>query len=101
MMHLLRSEWIKIRTVRVNYVLGIIAAAFPVLVIALVTALTNDQRSAANDLPGVVTGTMLLTALLLGVIGALNLTSEYSHNTIRTTFAAVPQRTESSQPRQS
>ncbi|MCU1390960.1 MAG: hypothetical protein JWL72_4298 [Ilumatobacteraceae bacterium] len=93
MTHLLRSEWIKLRTVRVNYVLGIIAAAFPIVIIVLVALLNSDADSAAHDLPGAVTGTMLVTALLLGVVGALNLTSEYSHNTIRTTFAAVPQRT--------
>ncbi|MCU1392600.1 MAG: hypothetical protein JWM34_1028 [Ilumatobacteraceae bacterium] len=93
MIHVLRSEWIKIRTVRVNYVLGIIAFAFPVVVVALVAALNSDAQSAAGDLPGTVTATMILTAILLGVVGALNLTSEYSHNTIRTSFAAVPQRT--------
>ena len=89
---LLRSEWIKLHTVRVNYVLGSIAAAFPVIVVTLVALLSKNPASTADDLVGVVTGTMLLTALLLGVIGALNLTSEYSHGTIRTTFAAVPQR---------
>jgi ABC-2 type transport system permease protein len=92
MINLLRSEWIKVRTVRVNWVLGILAAAFPVVLIALVAALTNDVRSTADALVGAVTATMVLTSLLLGVVGALNLTSEYSHNTIRATFAAVPQR---------
>ena len=92
MIDLLRSEWIKVRTVRVNYVLGIIAAAFPIVVIGLIAALSSDERSTADDLVGAVTGTMVLTSLLLGVIGALNLTSEYSHNTIRATFAAAPQR---------
>ena len=89
---LMRSEWIKLHTVRVNYVLGSIAAAFPVIVVTLVALLSKDQASTADNLVSIVTGTMLLTALLLGVIGALNLTSEYSHGTIRTTFAAVPQR---------
>ena len=92
MSDLLRSEWIKIRTVRVNFVLAIIAGAFPIIIVALVAALTSDIRQAGDDLVGLVTGTMIVTALLLGVIGALNLTTEYSHNTIRTTFAAVPQR---------
>lgn len=92
MMHLLRSEWLKLRTVRVNYILGIIAAAFPIVVIALIAALSGEPGSTANDLVGAVTATMLLTAIMLGVIGALNLTTEYSHNTIRTSFAAVPQR---------
>lgn len=93
MIDLLRSEWIKFHTVRVNFVLGSIAAAFPVIVVTLVALLTKNLGSASHDLVGVVTGTMVLTALLLGVIGALNVTSEYSHGTIRTTFAAAPQRT--------
>lgn len=92
MKDVLRSEWIKLRTVRVNFVLCIIAAAFPLIVVALVAALTSDKKQSASDLVGLVTGTMIVTALLLGVVGALNLTSEYSHNTIRTSFAAVPQR---------
>ena len=92
MIDLLRSEWIKLRTVRVNFVLGIIAAAFPLIVVTLVALLSRNVNSAAGDLVGVVTGTLVLTALLLGVVGALNITSEYSHGTIRTTFAAAPQR---------
>jgi len=92
MSDLLRSEWIKIRTVRVNFVLVSIAAAFPIIVVTLVELLNSDLRDAADNLVNLVTGTMLITALLLGVVGTLNLTSEYSHNTIRTTFAAVPQR---------
>ena len=92
MIDLLRSEWIKFHTVRVNFVLGTIAAAFPLIVVTLVALLSKNLDSASRDLVGVVTGTMVLTALLLGVIGALNVTSEYSHGTIRTTFAAAPQR---------
>lgn len=92
MTDLLRSEWIKIRTVRVNFVLAIIAAAFPMIVIVLIAALTSEVQDAGQDLVGAVTLTMIVTSLLLGVIGALNLTSEYSFNTIRTSFAAVPQR---------
>ena len=91
-MSLVRSELIKLRTVRVNYILGIIAVAFPLVVIVLVAALTTDKQQTAADLVGTVTGTMVLSSLLLGVICALSLTSEYSHNTIRVTFAAAPQR---------
>ena len=88
----LRSEWIKIRTVRVNFVLALIAAVFPLIVVGLVALLSKDEQRAAGDLVESVTATLVLTALLLGVIGALNLTGEYSHQTIRTTFAATPQR---------
>lgn len=92
MIDLIKSEWIKMRTVRVNFVLTTIAAAFPLIVIALIALLSNDAQRTADDLVDGVTGTMVLTALLLGVIGALNLTGEFSHQTIRVTYAATPQR---------
>ncbi len=92
MTDLLKSEWIKLRTVRVNYVLTIIAAAIPIVVVTLVAALSSRVQQTADDFAGGVTATLVLTALLLGVVGALNLTSEFSHGTIRVTFAAVPQR---------
>jgi ABC-2 type transport system permease protein len=92
MTNLLRSEWIKLRSVRVNYVLLIIAAAFPIIVVALINALTGDVDDISDNIAGNITGTMLVTVLLVGVVAALNLTSEYSHNTIRVTFAATPQR---------
>ncbi len=92
-MDLIKSEWIKLHTVRVTYVLTIVAGVFPLVVVILVTALSRqpEQRIGA-DLVGLITGTMVLTALLLGVVSALSLTSEYSHGTIRSTFAAVPKR---------
>ncbi|CAB4880637.1 unannotated protein [freshwater metagenome] len=93
MIDLVRSEWIKLHTVRVNYVLGIIGAAFPLIVVVLVAALSGEpELRFGNDLVRIVIDTMVISAILFGVIGALNLTSEYSHGTIRTTFAAVPQR---------
>ena len=92
-MDLLRSEWIKFHTVRVTYVLSIIAGAFPLVFVVLVTALRPRPGVGEDfDLVGMVTGTMVLTALLMGVVSALSLTNEYSHGTIRSTFAAVPKR---------
>jgi len=92
-MNLIRSEWIKLHTVRVTWVLASIAGAFPLVVVVLVTALSSQpEQRIGSDLVGLITGTMVLTALLLGVVSALSLTSEYSHGTIRATFAAAPQR---------
>ena len=62
------------------------------IVVALVALLGSEPEDIADDIIGVITGFMVLSALLFGVVGALNLTSEYSHNTIRVTFAAAPQR---------
>ena len=92
-MNLVRSEWIKLRSVRVTLVLAIVAAALPLVVVVLVTTLGKHVEDVSgSDFTGLITGTMVVTALVLGVIGTLNLTSEYSHGTIRTTFAAVPKR---------
>lgn len=41
MINLLHAEWIKLRTVTMNWVLGIIAGAFP-LAVTLLTAYFNE-----------------------------------------------------------
>ncbi len=92
MINVLRSEWIKLRTVRMNLVLFIIAVAFPVVVCVLVTALQNKRDINTVDLAGLVTGTSVVTALLLGVVGAVSISGEFAHGTIRPTFAATPRR---------
>ncbi|MBI4885261.1 MAG: ABC transporter permease [Actinobacteria bacterium] len=94
MINVLRSEWIKLRTVRMNWILGIIAFAFPV-VITLLTAFFSgdDEGFTARTLVEVLTGTAVVAALLCGVIAAASITGEFGFGTIRPTFAAVPRRT--------
>ena len=93
MIDLLRSEWIKLRTVTMNWVLAIIAVAFP-LVVTLLTAFFSGDEVDFNtrDLASVLTGTTVVAALLCGVIAAASITSEFGFGTIRSTFAATPQR---------
>ena len=43
MINVLRSEWIKLRTVRMNFVLAIIALAFPVIVVVLTASLADTD----------------------------------------------------------
>lgn len=88
----LRSEWIKLRTIRMNWVLVIVAAAFPLVVTILVMALSKEREIDANDTIGGIAGTSVVTAMLLGVIGAATITSEFGFGTIRVTFAAEPRR---------
>jgi ABC-2 type transport system permease protein len=88
----LRSEWIKLRTVRMNVVLVAIAAAFPLVVSVLTAALQKPADIDTEGLAGVVVGTSVVSAMLLGVIGALSIGSEFTHGTIRPTFAATPRR---------
>jgi ABC-2 type transport system permease protein len=92
MIDALRSEWIKLRTIRMNWVLLAIAVAFPPVVSILTTALQQEQDVDAKGVVGLVSGTSVVTALLLGVIGATAITGEFGFGTIRPTFAAMPRR---------
>jgi len=98
MINVLRSEWIKLRTVRMNWVLGIIAFGFPLVVTLLTAYFRGDDTDPfsslkADDLASVLTGTAVVSALLWGVIAAASITSEFGFGTIRPTFAATPRRT--------
>jgi ABC-2 type transport system permease protein len=89
----IKSEWIKLRTVRMNLVLFVIAVAFPVIVSVLVASLGDIDDLRVSDVAGLVTGTSVVTALLLGVVGAVSISAEFAYGTIRPTFAATPRRT--------
>lgn len=92
MINALRSEWIKLRTIRMNWVLVIIAIAFPLIVSALRAALIKDDSFNSQDILDGVNGTSVVTGMLLGVIGASTITGEFGFGTIRPTFAATPKR---------
>lgn len=92
MINTLRSEWIKLRTVRMNLVLFIIAVAFPVVVCVLVASLGDITDLNVSDVAGLVTASSVVTALLLGVVGAVSISAEFAYGTIRPTFAATPRR---------
>ncbi len=92
MIDTIRSEWIKLRTVRMNFVLFIIAVAFPVIVSVLVASLGDVTDLRISDVVGLVTGSSVVTALLLGVVGAVSISAEFAYGTIRPTFAATPRR---------
>ncbi len=86
----IRSEWIKLSTITVTWILAIVAVAFP-FVVTVLTAAFADEPS-GETLAGVVTGTTVVSGMLLGVIASIGITNEFSHNTIRPTFAAMPDR---------
>jgi ABC-2 type transport system permease protein len=92
MIDTLRSEWIKLRTVRMNLVLFVLAVAFPVIVSVLVASLADLDDLQITDVVGLVTGSSVVTALLLGVVGAVSISAEFAYGTIRPTFAATPRR---------
>ncbi len=92
-----RSEWIKLRSVRATIVtLGLTATAV-IATGVLVSMLSNGAPIAAEgegiyDPAGNSLFGSTLAQLVLGVVGALVFTSEYSTGLIRTTLSAVPRR---------
>ncbi|MGO2931765.1 ABC transporter permease [Microbacterium sp.] len=85
----LRSEWIKLATVRSTWwSIGIVA------VLTIGIALLVAQ---AMDVPGfepiqAVVAPIQFTVLLAGILGAISVTGEYSSGMIRSTLAANPSR---------
>ena len=86
---LARMEWIKLRSLRSTWLTLAIAVAASAG-IALATgssSTTSGGMFVGNTLVG-----MLVGVLLIGVVGVLAMTSEYTSGTIRATFAAAPRR---------
>lgn len=93
----IRSEWIKLRSLRSTIVtLGLTAAAV-IATGVLVSMLSNGAAIAAEgetiyDPAGNSLFGSTLAQVVLGVMGALVITSEYATGLIRTTLTAVPRR---------
>ncbi|MCS5512454.1 ABC transporter permease [Curtobacterium flaccumfaciens pv. betae] len=97
--HLVRSEWIKLRSIRSTFWCYAILVVVTIGMAALVGANTN---SGGQDLPtDVANGTfvnantvgVLLSSLVVGVLGVLIITGEYGTGQVRSTFTADPRRT--------
>jgi hypothetical protein len=82
-------EWIKLRSLRsTRLTLAIAVAASAGIAIATGSSNTTSGGMFVGDtLIG-----MLIGVLLIGVVGVLAMTSEYTSGTIRATFAAAPRR---------
>jgi ABC-2 type transport system permease protein len=91
-----RAEWIKLRSVRVN-VAGIAAAAVGLVLLGvLFSALAPTDMGpggTATDSVSLAFGGTSLSQLIIGVLAALFVGSEYASGLIRTTFGAVARRT--------
>lgn len=93
MINTLRAEFIKLRTILAHWVLAIIAVAFPIVVVTLVAIFANwDFGVDSDEISGLIVGLTVVSAMLLGAMSAISLTSDYGHNTIRPTYAATPSR---------
>jgi ABC-type transport system involved in multi-copper enzyme maturation permease subunit len=89
--NLLRSEWVKLRSVRStkwSMLVGITA----IIVIGISGAIAAPHNSAGFDPVATSLSGVLLAQVAMGVLGVLAVTSEYSTGMIRSTFAAAPQR---------
>ena len=93
MTDLLRSEFFKLRTVRLNVWLPFGAVLALVVVTGLVGVLSSGVESTdGGDLMSVIGGFSVLVSMMIGVGTSLGVTGEFSHNTIRPTLAATPTR---------
>ncbi len=98
---ILRSEWLKFRSVRASIVGVVVTFVLTLGIGALVTTLVRTHWSSTNFATRI-TFDPVSTSLIgivfaqfaVGIIGALFVTSEYSAGSIRTTLAAVPRRVE-------
>lgn len=93
----MRSEWIKLRTLRSSwYTLGAAVAAMIIVGLVVAWATGSSSNFAALDMEDQVASAPLqgfrLTQLIVGVLGVLFVTGEYATGMIRSTFAAVPRR---------
>ncbi len=84
-----RMEWIKLRSLRSTWVTLVISAAGA---IGIAAAVGLNTRSAAGDLTNNALAGIIPALLLIGVLGVLTMTSEYSSGLIRATLTACPSR---------
>jgi ABC-2 type transport system permease protein len=94
----LRSEWIKLRSVRSSG-MTLLGAAFAMLTAGLVFASTIGNggdgpgpRGGMSDPTGIALSGVTITQLIIGVLGVMVVSSEYSTGMIRSTLTAVPRR---------
>ena len=93
MIALIRSEWLKLRTVRSNITMTCFAVVLPLAITLLTTAFIGTDSVDSQTVSAVLLGSGSLSVLLFGIIGVLAITQEYSQGTIRLTLAANPRRT--------
>lgn len=91
---LLASEWTKTRSIRSTFWLLLIAAVTAIggSAIVAVSERSSHKPPPLDPIASVFLAWLEYPILAVGILGVLNLTSEYTTGQIRTTFAAVPQR---------
>lgn len=96
-----RSEWTKLRTLRSTWVTLLIALVLSLGFAALIGANLGGSgqdggggppRAVLADPASVILNGTLFASLVLGVLGAMAASTEYSTGTVRATLTAVPKR---------
>ena len=87
--HAVRMEWIKLRSLR--YTRWTLLFAVAGTVAAGVAAGFNTKNPSSDPTNNILAG-IALGQVVIGVLGVLTMTSEYSSGMIRATLAAVPRR---------
>jgi ABC-2 type transport system permease protein len=95
-LHVVRAEWIKLRTLRSTWWCLALIVALSVLFGLLISAFINRDGTTLpsvaqdGDLVAVVTVGTSFTQLIAAVLGVLVISGEYGTGMIRSTFTAVP-----------
>jgi ABC-type transport system involved in multi-copper enzyme maturation permease subunit len=92
MIGLLRSELLKIRSVRSNLIMAVAAVVMPLGSVVLVSMLTGLENVDNTTISSVLAAAAPVSVLLYGIVGVLCMAQEYSQSTIRLTLAATPNR---------
>lgn len=93
MFNAFRSEWLKLRTTRAPKVILACAVFLPMLIQGLTAKFAYKDGEVSSPVVSNLAGSAPLVSLLIGVVGVLCSTQEYSQGTIRITLVAIPQRT--------
>ena len=92
MIGVLKSELFKLRTTRATKIVAICAVVLPANIFGLTSLFAFTNGEVGDSLVSMVGNFAPLTGLLLGVVGVLCATQEYSQGTIRITLVATPNR---------
>lgn len=89
----LRSEWVKVASVRTHAVLVGLAVLIPVVVTGIfVSVIGGPEDLTGDDIITFLGSGLIISLMLLGVSSVLAVSSEYVYNTVRVTYAITPQR---------
>ena len=92
MIGVLKSELFKLRTTRATKIVVICSVVLPAIIFSLTCMFAFSNGEVGDSLASMVGNFAPLTGLLLGVVGVLCSTQEYSQGTIRITLVATPNR---------